>query len=149
MPEKNILNNMSEADIEKVIVDWLDNLLMRFCAKVVEDAQMNVSANGSVDSGYMKANIRFRKLAPLKYVIESTAPYSGFVEYGTSAHIIVPKYKKALAFEVGRKARLSGAKKGPAEIVIVKKVKHPGTAAKPFMEPAIHLNLQRLREGRL
>jgi len=49
--------------------------------------------------------------------------YAPDVEYGTSAHVILPKTKKALHW---------GGDGGP----VLAKVNHPGTAAQPFMRPA-------------
>ena len=46
------------------------------------------------------------------------------VEYGSRPHDIKPNEKKALAFEKG------------GEKVVVKRVKHPGNKAQPFLEPA-------------
>ena len=138
----------TDKEIQDKIEETIDNLLLKFCVKVVEDAKENVASAGHVDTGFLMSSISFRKLGPLQYRIISAAPYSGFLEYGTVAHEIRAKNKKALAFEIGKGARL--ASKGPvssAEIVIVKSVQHPGTSPSPFMEPAVHLNLDRLRNG--
>jgi HK97 gp10 family phage protein len=55
-------------------------------------------------------------------------PYGKYVEYGTAPHTIVPVRAKALRFAVG------------GDIVFAKKVNHPGTKGKPFMEPALENN---------
>jgi HK97 gp10 family phage protein len=53
------------------------------------------------------------------------APYAGFVEFGTKAHIIEPKKAGGvLVFNVG------GTK------VFTRKVRHPGTKAQPYVRPA-------------
>ena len=62
-------------------------------------------------------------------VIKADVSHASFVEYGTRAHTIRPKNKKALAFNSGNK------------MTFAKKVNHPGTKAKPFMEPAFNENV--------
>jgi hypothetical protein len=51
--------------------------------------------------------------------------YPIFVHEGTAPHIIEPKNKKALAWGKG------------GNIIIRKKVKHPGTRAQPYFDEAI------------
>jgi Bacteriophage HK97-gp10, putative tail-component len=65
----------------------------------------------------------------------ATANYAAFVEFGTRAHEIVPKRAKALRFAVGGNARLSGTPRSGAPVIFAKRVRHPGTRAKPFMVP--------------
>lgn len=55
-----------------------------------------------------------------------TANYAPFVEFGTDPHIILPKNAKALWWP--------GAKHP------VKKVKHPGTLANPYMERIVSVS---------
>jgi hypothetical protein len=57
----------------------------------------------------------------------ASAPYAGFVEYGTRPHIIRAKNKPFLAWQVGGiwyRARV---------------VHHPGTAPRPFLRPAVNI----------
>lgn len=61
---------------------------------------------------------------------------NGILTHNTPPHIIRPKNKKALRFEVGRKARLEGNGKGK-NIVFAKEVKHPGTRPNPFIRNTI------------
>jgi HK97 gp10 family phage protein len=49
-------------------------------AKVIAERAKDLAP---VDTGYMRDHIRARKHGQLGAVVESTAPYSGFVEYGT------------------------------------------------------------------
>ena len=84
--------------------------------------------------------------------------YAANVEFGTRAHTIVPKRKKALSFAsqrlvnerfgpqrsiftLGGRVRASATRKfGNAAYVVTKRVHHPGTRAKPYLLPG-------LREG--
>lgn len=62
--------------------------------------------------------------------------YAQAVEYGTRPHEIVPRYKSALAW--GGSRRLSGnLKSGSGATVFAKRVRHPGTQAKPYLRPAV------------
>ncbi len=65
----------------------------------------------------------------------ATANYAAFVEMGTKAHDIVPRTKKALRFAVGGNATLAGRPRAGSSVVFAKRVRHPGTKAKPFMLP--------------
>ena len=61
--------------------------------------------------------------------------YAQFVEFGTRAHVIVPRRKKALAW--GGNRRLSGSlRSGSKATSFAMRVNHPGTAAKPYLRPA-------------
>ena len=60
--------------------------------------------------------------------VSASAPYALHVEYGTKAHIIRPKNKKALRWASGG---------GAGGWAFAKSVKHPGTTAQPFLRPAL------------
>lgn len=65
-------------------------------------------------------------------VVEPTAPYAPYIEYGTRPHRIRARNKRVLA------ARVKGAraKKLGLYTFFGKEVEHPGTAARPFVAPA-------------
>jgi hypothetical protein len=65
----------------------------------------------------------------------ATANYAAFVELGTRAHIIEPRNKKALRFAPGGGATLARRPRRGASVVFAKRVRHPGTKARPFMVP--------------
>jgi len=67
---------------------------------------------------------------------EDTFYAKGILTHNTPPHIIKPKNKKALKFEVGRIERLSG-KGGKKKIVFAKEVRHPGTRPNPFIRNTI------------
>jgi HK97 gp10 family phage protein len=84
-----------------------------------------------VDTGFLKANIRVSKrVTPggglrIGRRITAHANYAAYVELGTSAHIIRPRFKKALWWE-------------GAPHPISPSVRHPGAKAKPFLRPALY-----------
>ena len=61
---------------------------------------------------------------------DSSFYVNGILTHNTPPHVIKPTTKKALKFKVGGKD------------VIVKKVKHPGTRANPFIRTAINTKLR-------
>jgi hypothetical protein len=65
---------------------------------------------------------RFRRGG--KMVVRCTTPYATFLEHGTKAHVIRPKFKKALRFRVG------------GQPVFARKVNHPGTRPYYFLSAA-------------
>lgn len=95
---------------------------------ISKDAQNNIKKN-SYKTGALSRSINtiYGKQG-MEATIQATAAHGIFIEEGTKAHIIKPKNKKALAFSSGNK------------MVFAKKVKHPGTKAKPFMAPAFNKN---------
>lgn len=74
----------------------------------------------------------------------ATANYAAFVEFGTKAHEIVPRTKKALRFALGGAATLAGRPRAGASVIFAKRVKHPGTKAKPFMRPGAKRAIDKL-----
>lgn len=68
--------------------------------------------------------------------------YAAMVEFGTRPHVIVPRRRKALAW--GGARRLSGSlRKGASPTRFARRVRHPGTPARPYLVPGAE---QALRE---
>lgn len=60
--------------------------------------------------------------------------YAAYLEFGTKAHDIVPRTKKALAW--GGKRTLSGRlASGSTPTMFARRVHHPGTRAYPYLVP--------------
>jgi HK97 gp10 family phage protein len=80
-----------------------------------------------VKTGQLRASIGF-ELTPdgESALIFATAPYAGFVHDGTKPHVIEARNAQALRF-VGR----SG------QYVYRRRVNHPGTSPRPFLERAL------------
>lgn len=74
----------------------------------------------------------------------ATADYAAFVEFGTKAHTIVPRRRKALRFAAGGSATLSGRPRSGGQVVFAKRVRHPGTRAQPYMVPGAKRALEKL-----
>lgn len=71
--------------------------------------------------------------------------YAPFIEEGTRAHDIAPVTAHALMIPVGSSGgfgggRLSGAPHKGQQVAFFKKVRHPGTSAKPYLKPALEEN---------
>jgi len=86
-------------------------------------------------TGNLGRSIGLGSISPTAVQTVAGAAYAVFVEFGTKAHTIVPRTKKALRFALGANARLSGAPRKGAPVVFAKRVRHPGTRPKPFMVP--------------
>ena len=104
---------------------------------IERQAKSNLTANGSVKTGHLRRYTvaKFGKLEATVHT--SNIKYAPWVEKGTGAHIIRPKRKKALYW--------AGASHP------VRSVRHPGSAAKPFLIPAFEQEkpkfLQNLKEA--
>jgi hypothetical protein len=86
-------------------------------------------------TGNLGRSIGLGSITPTAVVTRATAAYAVFVEFGTKAHDIVPRVRKALRFAPGGSGRLSGAPRSGGPVVFAKRVRHPGTRAQPFMVP--------------
>lgn len=81
-----------------------------------------------IDTGRLRRSIqpgRPEKLGPDSWRVEvgTNVEYAPYVEFGTKAHVITPKRKKALYWK--------GAEHP------VKVVQHPGTQPRPYLFPAL------------
>lgn len=79
----------------------------------------------SIGTGTVEGSLTAGTLAG---VVSASAPYALHVEYGTKAHEYGPRKKKAMRWAS------NGGRNGWA---FAKWVKHPGTAAQPFLRPAL------------
>jgi len=92
------------------------------------DVQNEARRRAPVDTGRLRSSIVSRAEGSgrsVGYVIGTNVNYAAAVEYGTAPHVIKPRYKQALYW--------------PGAAHPVAQVNHPGTAAKPFLRPAIEL----------
>lgn len=92
------------------------------------DVQNEARRRAPVDTGRLRSSIVSRAEGSgrsVGYVIGTNVNYAAAVEYGTAPHVIKPVNKKALYWPGARHP--------------VAQVNHPGTAAKPFLRPAIEL----------
>lgn len=82
-----------------------------------------------VDTGRLRASIKGKAsrtwtLRP-QYTVSSNVDYAPMVHDGTRPHIIRPRTKQVLKFNVG------------GQVVFAKVVHHPGTRARPFLDRAL------------
>jgi HK97 gp10 family phage protein len=92
------------------------------------DVQNEARRRAPVDTGRLRSSIVSRAEGggrSLGYVVGTNVSYAAAVEYGTSPHVIKPKYKQALYWPGARHP--------------VAQVNHPGTKAQPFLRPAIEM----------
>ena len=98
-----------------------------------------------VNTGRLRASITPEIQGFREGAVGTNVDYAAAVEYGGRPHDIRPRKAKALRFTVGgtggRYVTTKGGKKRwqkgkPGEPVFVTRVKHPGTKAQPFLEPA-------------
>lgn len=103
---------------------------------IEKNAKSNLTKNKSVDTGHLRRGISTDIKGLGATIHTSNIKYAPGVEYGTKAHIIRAKNKKALYWK--------GAKHP------VKQVSHPGSKAKPYLIPAFEKEkdqfLEKLKE---
>lgn len=95
-------------------------------------------------TGNLARSIGLGSVTPTYAETVATANYAVFVELGTKPHVIVPRSKKALRFAPGTGSTLAGRPRAGASVVFAKRVRHPGTRAKPFMVPGARRALTEL-----
>ena len=102
--------------------DNVQKAIKKSAFNIEAKAKNNLKANRSVVTGHLRRSIA-TKMGDLEATVHtSNVKYAVIVEKGSRPHIIRPKNKKALYWK--------GAKRP------VKLVNHPGSKAKPYLEPA-------------
>ncbi|GAA0705356.1 hypothetical protein GCM10010193_70530 [Kitasatospora atroaurantiaca] len=100
----------------------LDAILTRVLDRCLSDIADDARAFAPEKTGELKASI-FHQTDGLTGIVGTDCPYWRPVEYGSAAHDIRPRHKKALFWE------------GAAHPV--GRVRHPGTAPHPYLRPAL------------
>jgi hypothetical protein len=124
--------------------DFLNEIqerLERALPRIANRIQTELILACPVDTGRLRNSIKVKSTS--QGIIIWMVDYGRFVEFGTPPHTIEAKNKKALSFEVGKIERLSGKKKGKT-MVVVKKVRHPGTRPNPFVRNTIQTKLRKI-----
>lgn len=77
--------------------------------------------------------------APMWSLIANPMPYGASVDLGSRAHVIAPRNKKALAFipGAGPGTHTWAERTGSGEAIIRKRVHHPGTKARHFVQKTV------------
>ena len=102
--------------------DNVQKAIKKSAFNIESQAKKNLASNKSVVTGHLRRSIA-TKMGDLEATIHtSNVKYAVIVEKGSRPHIIRPKNKKALYWK--------GAKRPD------KLVNHPGSKAKPYLEPA-------------
>ena len=102
--------------------DKIKDVLKNSAFKIESKAKKNINSNKSVKTGHLIRSISTDVKGLEATIHTSNLKYAPMVEFGTKAHIIRPKSKKALYWK--------GASRP------VKQVSHPGSKAKPYLIPA-------------
>ena len=102
--------------------DNIQKAVKKSAFNIESQAKKNLASNKSVVTGHLRRSIA-TKMGDLEATIHtSNVKYAVIAEKGSKAHVIRPKNKKALYWK--------GASRP------VKMVNHPGSKAKPYLEPA-------------
>lgn len=123
------------ASIEFQGLEELDALLRRMAAGLgrrTDEAVRGLASffidearsRAPVRTGRLRRSIGLRREDSSRYVVEASAPYAGYVEYGSGPHIIEPRRAFLLRFSVD------------GEIRYAKRVRHPGSSPQPYWRPA-------------
>ena len=102
--------------------DKVKDVLKNSAFKIESKAKKNINSNKSVKTGHLIRSVSTDVKGLEATIHTSNLKYAPMVEFGTKAHIIRPKSKKALYWK--------GASRP------VKQVSHPGSKAKPYLIPA-------------
>lgn len=86
-------------------------------------------------TGYLARSIGPGSLTRSFAIVHASAGYAAYVELGTKPHVIKPRSKRVLAWPAAGSARLSGRTKSGGSRIFARKVRHPGTKAKPYLVP--------------
>ena len=108
------LDDKTEENVKKVLKNSAFN--------IEANAKKNLNSNKSVVTGHLSRGITTDIKGLEATIHTSNIKYAPMVEYGTKAHIIKAKNKKALYWKSASHP--------------VKSVRHPGSKAKPYLIPA-------------
>lgn len=118
-----------------------DDLVERFLGAVewyfktvAQELWGNIAEEAPVRTGRLAGSWKLNRAGRLEWSVASDAEYAAAVQDGTDPHDIVAKRAKALAFEVD------------GEMVVVRRVRHPGTKANPYIDRAIERVEERLED---
>ena len=126
---------------EDIIIKQVTNAIKKAIAKSTFLVQETAKELCAIDTGNLRSSIQ----ADLENgIIYTNVDYAPNIEYGTVAHTITAKNGLSLAFKW--KNAPSGVKTNKDGMVFLKKIKHPGTKAQPFMRPALWNNKKRILE---
>jgi len=107
--------------------------LERIVERSAQRTRGRAMRNAPSNFGELRRSIQVERRSNLSRIVTVNKAYGSAVEFGTKPHDITPKRKKALAFKPGAGFKFwdeSGR-------VVVKRVRHPGTKAQPFLVPAL------------
>lgn len=119
-------------DLRDDLTDGIDSGVATTAAQVERSAKQRVP----VDTGNLRASLRFRRRAPATYAVGTNVQYAPDVEFGADPHVITPNQAEALRFEDAN-----------GEPVFAARVEHPGTPAQPFLRPALREHESDLTEN--
>lgn len=111
-------------------------LLRRWQVRTTQLAKVNVAPHKR--TGALQRSIHPGWNVGTRAQVVADAAHAVFIEKGTRPHLIRPRSARVLAWNNTPGAnRLSGARRsGVAPNVFARLVRHPGTQADPFLEPA-------------
>ena len=111
----------------------------------VNEAQARVPRK----TGNLQRSIKPGALADDYAVVEARANYAAHVEFGTKAHVIMPRSKRVLAWPASAAGRrLSGrARTNSGRMIFAGKVNHPGTKAQPYLIPGAKAAVSKSKGG--
>lgn len=99
--------------------------------------ESQVKERTPVDTGRLRSSVTHAidsSVIPLWGKVGTNVSYAPMIEFGTKAHVILPRNKKALAFRIGRKGKR----------IIVMRVNHPGTKAYRMFQNAYRDSLSQI-----
>lgn len=134
-----------EDDVALEIRKQADKILDDAADYLLAQSQLNIKANGSINTGFM-ARSGYVKRKPGRKEVGYSAPYAAFVEFGTDPHMppIEPLKRYLMKKEgLGEKEATSRA------WAMAKAIEREGTMPHPFLRPAIEETVRRYRSVRV
>lgn len=99
------------------------DIMQRLAVNVVAEQKRLVPRK----TGNLGRSIHYTSITATRATVVADARYAAYTEFGTRAHVIVPKAKKALRFAPAGAGRLSGRPRTGGAVIFAKRVQHPGT----------------------
>jgi len=127
---------LNEPELTRQVGEIAKRRMESLQRRIANQARQDVPVKtGNLGRTIREGEVRFVGPAVVSGYVEATAPYAAAVHEGSRPHVIRPRTKQYLRFDVGGRT------------VFAKMVRHPGTKARPFLRNAAVRVIQQDAQG--
>ena len=141
--------NVPDRDrMERALKEIADEFMEEVAKEILTEAKYNMLEDGSIVTGKLEASGYVKKIEQGDWEVGFSAPYAGFVEYGTGPRAKLPPVNK-LAEWAKIKFGLPFTEARRVAWAVAHWIKEHGTKPHPFFRPAIYKVVDKYKNLRL